>query len=306
MTIVELKRAIETNSVDNQPLIFKYQDNKYLAYQYASEIAKSRHLEKLFVNSLSDIARDDLMFESKPSYLYICDCDTFVENITPDDTDVIIICSKVADNVQIDYIDFPKPIAWQIEDFVRMRLPGLDELQCKWLCEISKHDIFRLDNECRKLEIFSKPEQKIVFELINEEDGFSDMNSLTIFNFTNAVIKKDIATIHSVLSDLNNIDIEGTGLITIFHKQFKNIIDIQLNPKSSAQLLNMTPKQFAAIKYSCGKYTDKQLIAIFTFITDLDRRLKAGEFQFTNGTRENNAKFVEYITLNILNIGLNN
>jgi hypothetical protein len=67
----------------------------------------------------------------------------------------------------------------------------------------------------------------------------------------------------------------------------------------------MTPKQFAAIKYNCGKYTDKQLIDIFTFITDLDRRLKAGELQFINGTRENNAKFVEYITLNILNIGLN-
>ena len=304
MDIVELKRNIESNSISNAPLIFKYQDNKYLAYQYASEIAKKRGLSKLYINSLSEIARDDLMFDSTPAYLYIYDTENFSEDLIEEDTDVIVICSKVSENVKIDYIEFPKPLAWQVEDFVKMRLPGLNELQIKWLCEISKHDIFRLDNECKKLEIFSDAEQRIIFDMINEDNGFSDMNSLTIFNFSNAVIKKDIPTIQAVLSDLKNIDIEGTGLITIFHKQFKNIIDIQLNPKATAQSLSMTPKQFNAIKYNCGKYSDSQLIKIFTFITDLDRRLKLGEFQFTNGNRENNAKFVEYITLNILDIGL--
>ena len=305
MDIVELKKCIESNNISNSPLIFKYQDNKYLAYQYASEIAKRRGLSKLYINSLSEIARDDLMFDSTPTYLYIYDTDNFSEDLVEEDTDVIVICSKVSESVKIDYIDFPKALAWQVEDFVKMRLPGLNELQIKWLCEISKHDIFRLDNECKKLEIFSDAEQRIIFDMINEDNGFSDMNSLTIFNFTNAVIKKDIPTIQAVLSDLKNIDIEGTGLITIFHKQFKNIIDIQLNPKATSQSLGMTPKQFNAIKYNCGKYSDSQLIKIFTFITDLDRRLKLGEFQFTNGNRENNAKFVEYITLNILDIGLN-
>lgn len=304
MDILELKQKIEGNTLSNYPLIFRYQENKYLAYQYIDEIAKRRGLQKLSINSLSEITKDDLLFDSVPTYLYVLDVDTFSEDITHDDTDVVVVCSKVADNLKIDYIDFPKPIAWQIEDYVKMRLPGLDEIQIKWLCEISKYDIFRLDNECRKLEIFNPNEQKIVFNLINDDDGFSDMNSLTIFNFTNAVIKKDLPVIHSVLSDLKNIDIEGTGLITIFHKQFKNIIDIQLNPKATSMSLGMSPKQFNAIKYNCGKYTDKELVDVFTFITDLDRRLKSGEFQFANGNRENNAKFVEYITLNILNIGL--
>ena len=304
MDIVELKKAIEAHNIPNSPLIFKYSDNKYLAYQYASEIARVRGLEKLIVSSLSEIVRDELMFDSTPTYLYICDIDNFTENIQIDDTDVIVICSKVADNLSVDYIDFPKAISWQIEDFVKMRLPGLDDIQVKWICEMSKYDIFRLDNECKKLEIFSAPEQPIIFDLINSEDGYSDMNSLTIFNFTNAVIKKDIPTIHAVLSDLKNIDIEGTGLITIFHKQFKNIIDIQMNAKATASSLNMSPKQFNAIKYNCGKYTNEQLIKVFAFITSLDKRLKAGDFQFKNGNRDNNAKFVEYITLNILNIGL--
>lgn len=305
MDIIELKAKIESNNISNKPLIFKYAENKYLAYQYAQEIARRRNLEIMYVTSVADIPRDSLMFDSDPFYLYVCDVDKFSENISNDDVDVIIICNKVADNLKVDYIDFPKTLPWQIEDFIKMRLAGLDALQIKWLCDISKYDIYRLDNECKKLEIFTVAEQKIIFDLINNDNGFSDLNTLTIFNFTNAILKKDLSTIQAVLTDLKNIDIEGSGLITIFHKQFKNIIDIQLNPKATAQSLNMTPKQFNAIKYNCGIYTEKQLIDIFTFITDLDRRLKAGEFQFKTDTKLNNSKFVEYITLNILNIALN-
>ena len=226
MDIVELKAKIESNNISNKPLIFKYSENKYLAYQYAQEIARKRNLEIMYVESVADIPRDSLMFDSDPFYLYICDVDKFSENISNDDIDVIIICNKVADNLKVDYIDFPKTLPWQIEDFIKMRLAGLDALQIKWLCDISKYDIYRLDNECKKLEIFTVAEQKIIFDLINNDNGFSDLNTLTIFNFTNAILKKDLSTIQAVLTDLKNIDIEGSGLITIFHKQFKNIIDI--------------------------------------------------------------------------------
>lgn len=304
MDIVELKRSIEAGSIGDSPLIFKFQDNKFLSQQYVDAIADMRNLSKLYISSLSEIPSDDMLFNSQPEYLYIIDVEKFSENITNSDKNVIVICEKVADNLAIDYIDFPKVTGWQVEDYVKMRLPGLDSVQVKWLCDIAKYDIFRLDNECKKLEIFSKEEQSIIFDLINEDNGYCDMNTLTIFNFTNAVIKKDLKTIRLVLQDLKNIDIEGSGLITIFHKQFKNIINIQMNPRATAESTGMSSKQFNAVKYNCGNYSSDQLIKIYSFITSLDKRLKNGEFQFTNGNRENNAKFVEYITLNILNIGL--
>lgn len=303
MDIKQLKEKIINNQLDDSPLIFKYSDNKYICHQYANEIAKNKNLKVLYITQLSDITNDADLFDVENDYLYIYDVDRLKENITFENKNVIVVTKAVPDNLSIDYIEIPNLIAWQIEDFVKYRLPGLSIEQIKWLCEIAKNDIFRIDQECKKIEIFPEAMQKIIFDQLNQENAYCDLNSLTIFNFTNAVMKKDLVTIHAVLADLKWIDIEGSGLITIFHKQFKNVIDIQLNPKATAASLDMNPKQFNAIRYNCGKYTAEELINIFEFLTTLDMRLKSGDYQFKNDVKENNAKFVEYITMNILALG---
>lgn len=300
MDIKELKFRIENNTLDDSPLVLKYSDNKFLSQQYVDMIAKNKKLEKLLINRLSDITFDEDLFDSESRYLYIYDVEKLSEDITPDIKNVVAICKEAPSTLSVDYVDMAKLIPWQIEDFVKMRLPGLTEQQIRWLCEVAKYDIYRLDNECKKLEIFSKESQKIIFDQMNSENAYCDLNSLTIYNFTNAVMKKDLTTIHAVLTDLKWIDIEGTGLITIFHKQFKNLIDIQFSPKATPEMLGMNPKQFNAIRYNVNKFSNSQLIEIYEFITGLDMRLKAGEFQFTLDNRENNNKFVEYITLGIL------
>lgn len=303
MDIKQLKEKIINNQLDDSPLVFKYSDNKYICHQYANEIAKNKNLKVLYITQLSDITNDADLFDVENDYLYIYDVDKLKENITFENKNVIVVTKAVPDNLSIDYIEIPNLIAWQIEDFVKYRLPGLSIEQIKWLCEIAKNDIFRIDQECKKIEIFPEAMQKIIFDQLNQENAYCDLNSLTIFNFTNAVMKKDLVTIHAVLADLKWIDIEGSGLITIFHKQFKNVIDIQLNPKATAASLEMNPKQFNAIRYNCGKYTAEELINIFEFLTTLDMRLKSGDYQFKNDVKENNAKFVEYITMNILALG---
>ena len=303
MDIKQLKNKIISNELDDSPLILKYSDNKYICYQYANEIAKNRGLKVLYITQLSDITNEDELFEVENEYLYVYDVEKLKENITFENKNVIVITKSVPDNLSTDYVEISNLIAWQIEDFVKYRLPGLSTEQIKWLCEIAKNDIFRIDQECKKIEIFPESMQKMIFDQLNQENAYCDLNSLTIFNFTNAVMKKDLVTIHAVLADLKWIDIEGSGLITIFHKQFKNVIDIQLNPKATASTLDMNPKQFNAIRYNCGKYTAEELINIFEFLTNLDMRLKSGDYQFKNDVKENNAKFVEYITMNILALG---
>ena len=303
MDIKQLKQNILNNQVDDSPLIFKHTDNKYICYQYANAIAANKGLKILYISQLSDITNDDELFDVENEYLYIYDIDKLKENITIDNKNVIVITKSIPDNLSVDYVEIPNLIPWQIEDFVKYRLPGLSIEQIKWLCDITKNDIFRIDQECKKIEIFPEPMQRLIFDQLNQENAYCDLNSLTIFNFTNAVMKKDLVTIHAVLADLKWIDIEGSGLITIFHKQFKNVIDIQMNPRASAESLSMNPKQFNAIKYNCGYYTNDELINIFEFLTSLDMRLKNGDYQFKTDTRENNAKFVEYITLNILSLG---
>lgn len=187
-----------------------------------------------------------------------------------------------------------------IEDFVKMRLQGLDDTQIKWLCEVCTYDIFRLDQECKKLEIFDINQQKAMFNLMNEENAYSDLSSFTIFNLTNALIKKDLNTIKSILNDILSIDVEGVGLVTILHKQIKNLIDIQINPKNTAETLGMKPQQYNAIRYNVGKFTNNQLMDIFEFLCEFDYKLKSGYIQFSGSAKENNLRIIDYIIVNLL------
>ena len=100
-------------------------------------------------------------------------------------------------------------------------------------------------------------------------------------------------TIVDILKNINNIDIEPYGVLTLLLKQFRTIIDIQMNPKASAESLNMPPKQFYAIKMNCGRFDNNKLIDIYEKLTSIDLMLKSGELD--------NNKIIEYLLINILN-----
>lgn len=306
MDIKELKTKIVNNSISNDVLILKYSDNKFLCYHYIDNICKNKGLEKIYINSISEINNKDNLFEEENNYLYILDVEKLTEDVDPELKNVVIVCKSLPENLKVDYVDITKLISWQIEDFVQMRLSGLDEKQVKWLCEITKYDIYRLDKECSKLELFNEPLQKVLFKEINNENGYLDLNPTTIFNFTNALMKKDLNSIKMILSDLENIDIEATGLVTIMIKQIKNLIDIQINPKNTAVSLGITPKQYNAIKYNVGKFKNDQLINMFEFLTEIDYRLKSGELSLDETSEGNvrNHKLVDYITLRLLNLSV--
>lgn len=301
----ELKKWIEEGFNNfNAPLIFKYSDNPFLSRQYTKEIAKKLNLEILHINSLSEIDSDSSFFDEVLPYLYVYDIEKLQENVTDKYKNLIVIAKTLPDKLDIDYIDMLKIQDWQIEDFIHSRLKGLSNEEIKWLCEASKYDIYRLDNEAKKIEIFNESQQKIIFNQLNSDNGYCDLNPLTIFNFSNAIMKKDLSTINASLQDLKYIDIEATGLITILYGQFKKLIDIQFNPRATADLLGMKPGQFYAIKQNVGIYTNEELINIFNFLTSFDEQLKKGNLSLDPENRKNNNKLVDYITMKILAAGV--
>ena len=137
-------------------------------------------------------------------------------------------------------------------------------------------------------------EQESVFRDISSSNGYCDLSPLNIFNFTNAILKKDKMTIMSVLEDIDSIDVEGTGLITILHKNFKQLIDVQIGKNTTAESLGMSPKQYKAVQYNCGKYTSDALVKVFEFITGLDYKLKSGQLDLSN------QRLIDYIVCSVL------
>lgn len=306
MDIKELKNKIESKTLCDSPLILKYEDNKFLCYHYINAIARDKNLIKLNINSIDEISNDDSFFEENAHYLYILDVEALNDIITDDYKNLIVVTKEIKKDLPIDFTEIPKLLNWQIEDFMKMRLPGLSEEEILWLCKIANYNIYRLDFEASKLELFPSGQQKILFQELNADNAYCDLNPLNIFNFTNAVIKKDLNTLNDILSNLRYIDIEGVGLISIFTKNIKNIIDIQMNPYATADSLGMNPKQFAAIKYNVGKFSNQQLINMFDFLTSLDLRLKKGDLQFKSDNKESNVNLIDYITSKLLYLGSTN
>ena len=291
----ELKERILNNNFDKISFIFKYSDNSFIAKTYAECIAKNNNLELTYVDNLDNT--DDIFSENKSLYVLITDIFTYNMEL-PDNT--IVICKELSEDTKLDYVDICKPTNENIIDFAAALLPGLDEAQVKWLCEVCKYDVYRIYNECSKINIFDKKDQEKIFNILNDDNGYSDLNSLTIFNYINYMIKKDKNKVIAILSDLRTIDVEGTGSVTILLKQFLNIINIQMNNKATAESLNMSTRQFMAVRSNTGYYSNNALINIYDFLTSIDARLKNGELQFSNDNRDNNTKLVDYITCSIL------
>ena len=310
--IRELKNKIENNTLDDAILIFKYNkvDFEFLCEHYVNEIAKVKKLEKIYISSLDELVGntnsdgDFFVTENiKTPYLYIYKTDTLLSlGEYYDVKNLIIICGKVSKDIKIDYIDFPAVQNWQIEDFVKMRAPGLNDDMVKWLCNICKYDFYRLDNELKKIEIFDKKLQPIIFNQMSDEGVFSDLNTLNIMSLTNAIMQKDLFTINTILSDLKNIDIEATGLCTLLLRQFKCNIEVEGNRAWNPDLL-CTEKQFNYLKRNHAKYSTIQMYNIYEFLTSLDMRLKSGELQFKADNRPNNNSFADYIVANVLTLG---
>ena len=294
--IMNLKHNIKEQNVSDSFKIFIYEDNTFAVNQYIETIAEIKNVDIRYITSLSDLNTDDIFDDLSQDVLYVLN----VDKLLPPYVDplklnnVIVKCKSIDASITNQYADyvykFPKLQQWQIHDLVKT-LTNLDEKKVNWLCEVSNWDVYRLYNEALKLKLFQ--DTNSAFELFNIEDAYSDLSNYNIFNFITAITKRDLNTIVDILKNINNIDIEPYGVLTLLLKQFRTIIDIQMNPKASAESLNMPPKQFYAIKMNCGRFDNNKLIDIYEKLTSIDLMLKSGELD--------NNKIIEYLLINILN-----
>lgn len=293
MDIIKLKSRIENKTLDDSFLILKYTDVPFIAKQYVDEISKFKNRQIVYVDSIDDIAENIF---GDDNILYVMNTDKLVRPIKATSlNNKVIICSSIDEDILEsvkDYVvDIPKLQQWQIRAYASKNLSGLSTEEVNWLSDITK-DVYRLSNEMDKISIFNKEEQSKIFSLLNDEDAYCDLNPNTIFNFTNAITKRDIKVVKNILETLETMDVEPVGVLTILYKSFKNIIDIQMSSNPTPESLNMSQKQFNAIRYNLGKFTNSELIQIFETLTSIDTKLKSGNLPADN--------IIEYLLINVL------
>lgn len=299
MTNLEsLKNNIENNSLKDDLIIFELSDIDFISNQYIQKISELKHLDIEYLDSLETV-NEKSIFEENLDTLKVFKCDKldkFNDSLIFE-KNIIIVTNKVELSIKNKYnkyvYEVPKLENWQIKDYVYSIEESIEKSKLDDFIEKLNYNIYRIDNELEKLNLFPEIERPYVFDDFIETNAFNDVSKYSIFDFTNSIIKKDISTLLTIYKEKDNIDIEPLGVVTILLNSFRDIIRLQFDPRITVETSGLTKSRFWAIKYNCGFYTNKKLKDIFEFLCDIDRKLKTG-FITTD-------IIIDYVLLNILN-----
>ena len=292
MDIRLFKENVLNNSVKPQMYALVYDDNNSIILQYVNHIAQSTNNPITYLNELDDL--QDLMSlgEYDDGGIYVLQLDKLTEKIPHSFYKLFcfIICKEVTNNDDLGTIKFPKVETWQMLDYARVSLKGVNERKIEWLVNLLGNNQLRLENEINKITIFPMNERDAIFDLINSDGGYDDITNLTMFNLVTAISKKSKQEIIDVLEAIKLIDIEPMGLVTSLLKQFKLAIDVKMGTKDYKGL-NISQKQYIAIK-KYNPYTSTELVKAYKLLTNIDYELKIGLLP--------NEYIVDYVICNIL------
>lgn len=300
LNLNEVKTDLENNKDIDQFLIFYYEDTTdYIPVQYAKALAHIRNSEILYVNELDEINSSPDPFSEPTSNLYVYKTDS-LERIPAKylQNNLIIITPKLLKDAEKEYDEYilriPKLEEWQIVDYIKTVSPGLTQDEMEWLVRTYKSNMYRVELEVDKLKPFSENARQYIFEDFYVDHVFETLSEYGILDFTNAIQGKDLKTISNILSDINHIDIEPTGLITLLCANFKKLIKVWLNKSPTPENTGLKSNQIWAINRLSRTYTKEQLVKVFELVSDMERRLKTGEMP--------EELIIDYLTVKILSM----
>ena len=288
MSIVELKDSIETNTIDlDSTHVWKLIDDSsvIIAEQYLHKICEVRGLEIKYIDSFNDIPDASFMEDLNLYVFKIEEIDKVQQH-----ENCIILCksTKIKSAITI-----PKLEDWQVVDYAAAIVKGIKQVELEWLITQYNGNYMGFLSDINKLKSIPVTQQQTVYEQMLAEGQFKDHTSLNIWDLTNGIIKRDKNSVVEALKVIDSIDVEPLGLLTVLYRGFKNVIDIQLNSKATAESTGMSSKQFYAIsKYNCGHYTKEDLINIFKLLTNIEYMFKYESLDVSN--------IIDYLIINIM------
>ena len=280
MDIKELKEKISDKSLSNDFMVWVLEDysSYIIAKQYIHAIAEFKHLTIKFIDSCKEIGPAGGFIEDDNLYVYKVDK---LESFEPH-TNLIIVCNK---SDYKDKIKIPKLEPWQFVDYLQYKLPGMNKSDLEWL--ITQYEVLdsrikeikyeRLENDLDKIAIFEPTLQDKVFNDLYASGEYDTISNLTVFDLSEALIKKDTKLALEVLKVFDYIDSKPhVWILSILLNNFRNIIGVQVG-NNTAEELGISDKQHWVVKkYNCGYYNTEQLYTIYKLLTNAEWLYKFG------------------------------
>ena len=256
MTLQELKTQIENKSLSSTFVIFKSNES-FIPNQYIRAITDILNLYVEYIEDLYSLGstKVDIFFNSLSNTnslrIYHTDNLTFNNNSLLTETNLIIVTKKIDKDTEKIYKDYIVEVDvlehWCIKDYLYSILEGLDTKYIDWLMINCNYDINRLQLEAEKILIFPTNERNIVFNQMLEDDAFMDISSKTIFDFTDAIVKKDINRLLTIYDEIDNIDIEAIGVVTVLYQNFRKLLQVWMSKNPTTESTGLISKQIYAI-----------------------------------------------------------
>ena len=222
-----LKNNIENNLIGDGSYIFcgKSKNSRFIMLQYLNEISKLLNLDIQYQDSFA-LSNNNLFGLSSSDCIKVFIYDEFELSDLNflNEKYYYVLTNKLSDNTKDLFnniiAEFPNLETWQIKDYVFSNLQGIDNKKLEWLCNICNNDIYLLFNEVDRFKLFDVVELPYIFNDFINDGGYSQFSDKNIFNFTDAIIHKRIDDINSILVQINSIDIEPIGLLTVLINNF--------------------------------------------------------------------------------------
>ena len=287
MDIKELKYKIEKGTLDDSFMVWIATEDNIVVDQYIKAIKESKHLETKFIDNLNEIPDESFIVDPN---LYILKTKKWASEDKHDNC--IVICEEAKSP---EAIKFPNIESWQVIDYVAYLVPGIPDNFLETLIKQYTSNYARFISDMQKLSIFSEDEQLRMLEKTIQDGCYDELSSVTVFDLTTALIKKDMQKVTEVLKVKPYIDLTPMHFWTIITNNFKNIVRLQLDPSASAQSLGISDKQAWVIKkYNCGFYSKEQLIKIYKMLCSIENKFKFGELDVDN--------IIDYIVCKVLEV----
>ena len=279
MDIKELKESIENKTLLDDCMIWVLEDysSEVIARQYIHKIAEFKNLTVKPIEKFTEIGDTGFVADDN---LYIYKTDK-LENFDKHDN-LIILCKKTTYK---DVIKIPKLEPWQFVDYLQAKLPGMNKADLEWL--ITQYEVLdsrvkeikygRLENDLDKIAIFDPSLQDSVFNELYTSGEYNTISNLTVFDLSEALIKRDSKLALEVMKVFDYIDSQPhVWILSILLNNFRNIIGVQVG-KESAESLGISDKQrWVVNKYNTGFYTTKELYDIYKMLTNAEYMYKFG------------------------------
>lgn len=302
MDITNVKRQIECGNVKDTFIIFKGEET-FIARQYYRAISQCLNKPIQYIDSLDIYENDSKNIFGQDSFddclnVYVTDKFEYNYKNLLNKNNLIIVTKKVEKDTESIYNNFiinvPDLEEWCIKDYVYSLLEGVDTKYLDWLIKNCKNNIDKIQNEIDKLICFEPIQRQTIFEDMLNDNAFSDITDKTIFDFTNALQKRDLNTLKYIYEDIDVMDVEDLGVVTILYKNFIKLLNVWGSKNPTPENTGLSSKQIYAIRKSPKVWNIKQLVRIISFLTNIDYMLKSGKLV--------NINIRDYIVLKILSM----